>query len=142
MKGTISLALFPSMKQGLFTIPRDPTYIITPYKAKNSSRVQSRKYLYNWFHRTNQTVCKVNKIFSEYRNTLLEAILNYSPDLSFFFWLIYSTIPKSSFVRTVLILLYTFCPNSLHLRKGHKKAHNTVIKMKIERKIALKYCFM
>lgn len=46
------------------TIPRHLTYIITPYKAKNGSQVQSKKYLYNWLHSTNQTVCKVNKIFS------------------------------------------------------------------------------
>lgn len=144
MKRTNSLALFPSMKLILFfnhTQTYVLTYVATPCKAKQW-QVQRKKYLYNWVHGTNQTVCKVSKIFFAYRNTLIETILDYSPDLSFFFWLMYSTTPKSSFIRTVLTLLHTFCPNSLHLRKGHKKAHNTVIKMKTERKTVLKYCFI
>lgn len=49
------------------------------------------------------------------------------PDLSRFFWLIYSPIPKSSFNRMDLILLHIFCPISLHLNSGHKKANSTEI---------------
>lgn len=114
--------------------------LTTDHKAYNGSQVQSTKHLYICCQKTSPTVCRVNKKVFAYRNILFGTTLSYSPDLSFFFWLMYSTIPKSSFIRTDLILLHNFCPNSLHLRKGHKKAHNTVIKIKTEN--LLKYCFI
>lgn len=146
MKRTInpaikSLFLFLPLNLLFFffvTIPRCLPYI-TIHSA-NDSQVQSKKHLYVWLHRTSQTVCKAKKVASAYRSALFGTALSYSPDLSFFFWLMYSTIPKSSFIRTDLTLLHNFCPNSLHLRKGHKKAHNTAIKA--ERENALKYCFI
>lgn len=138
MKRTISLTLSSMI---LVFFYHTQTSDIHYHSLWSYERSKARN-TFTRLHSTNQPVCKVNNIFSAFRNSLLGTTLNYSPDLSFFFWLIYSTIPKSSFIRRVLILLHNFCPNSLHLRKGHKKAHNTVIKMKTEREIVLKNCFI